>query len=64
MAVKNAAKATRQATVDDDVAEFASLLNATLRNLRSAGPPPSELRDAVDRASLGKRHWPALLQAR
>jgi DNA-binding MarR family transcriptional regulator len=49
------------AAVDDDVAEFAALLSATTRHLKRAGPPPDELREAVERAALGKRHTHALL---
>jgi DNA-binding MarR family transcriptional regulator len=49
------------ATIEQDVAEFVSLLVKTARDLRGAGPPPSQLRDAVERADLGKRHMPVLL---
>lgn len=51
----------RQASVDDDVAEFTSLLATTLRDLKRAGLAPEKLREAMDRASLGNRHMPALL---
>jgi DNA-binding MarR family transcriptional regulator len=47
--------------VQQDVAEFASLLSSTLRDLKSAGPPPSEIREALERSALAKRHMPALL---
>lgn len=50
-----------KATIDDDVAEFTSLLASTLRDLKRAGPAPAQLRDAVESASLGNRHMPALL---
>ncbi len=50
-----------QTSVEEDVAEFASLLSTTLRDLRSAGPPPAGIRDAIERPPLGKRHMPALL---
>jgi DNA-binding MarR family transcriptional regulator len=49
------------ATVEEDVAEFASLLSSTLNDLKSAGPPPLEIREAIDASALGKRHMPALL---
>lgn len=49
------------ATIEQDIAEFVSLLVKTARDLRGAGPPPSLLRDAVERADLGKRHMPVLL---
>jgi DNA-binding MarR family transcriptional regulator len=51
----------QQTTIDDDVAEFTSLLATTLRDLKRAGPAPAQLREAVERASLGNRHMPALL---
>jgi DNA-binding MarR family transcriptional regulator len=50
-----------KATIDDDVAEFTSLLASTLRDLKRAGPAPAQLREAVESASLGNRHMPALL---
>ena len=50
-----------QATIESDIAEFISLLVRTGSDLRRAGPPPAELRDAVERAALGKRHMPALM---
>jgi DNA-binding MarR family transcriptional regulator len=49
------------ASIQDDLTEFAYLLPATLRDLKSAGPPPAGLRDTIERAALGKRHGPALL---
>jgi DNA-binding MarR family transcriptional regulator len=61
MPVKKPPKTESAPSVEDDVAEFASLLSTTLRDLKSTGPPPEEIRDAIDRAPLGKRHMPALL---
>lgn len=55
------AKDQSPASVEEDVAEFASLLSTTLRDLKSAGPPPAGIRDAIERPPLGKRHMPALL---
>jgi DNA-binding MarR family transcriptional regulator len=52
---------TRSRELDADVAEFGSLLAATLRALKSAGPPPAELHDVIAHAALGERHGPALL---
>jgi DNA-binding MarR family transcriptional regulator len=61
MAVKSTTKIEPQTSVQEDLTELTSLLAATLRDLKSASPPPTELADAIDRASLGKRHVPALL---
>jgi DNA-binding MarR family transcriptional regulator len=61
MPVRDNPKLERQSSVQEDVAEFASLLSTTLRDLKSAGPPPLEIREAIERSSLGKRHMPALL---
>jgi DNA-binding MarR family transcriptional regulator len=61
MPVKSKPKSGAAPTVEQDLAEFASLLTATLRDLKTAGPPPIEIRQALERASLGKRHMPTLL---
>ncbi len=61
MTVKSEPKTESAAGVDQDVAEFMSLLTATLRDLKSAGPRPAEINDAFELAGLGKRHMPALL---
>ena len=58
---KLAPRPKSRTTVEEDVAEFASLLSTTLRDLKSAGPPPAGIRDALERPPLGKRHMPALL---
>jgi DNA-binding MarR family transcriptional regulator len=55
------AKDRSPTSVAEDVAEFASLLSTTLRDLKSAGPPPAGIRDAIERPPLRKRHMPALL---
>ena len=51
----------QQPLLESDIAEFALLLGATTRNLKSAGPPPAALRDALQRAGLGPRHMQTLL---
>jgi DNA-binding MarR family transcriptional regulator len=61
MAVKSDPRSEPQTSVQEDLTELTSLLAATLRDLKSASPPPTELADAIDRAPLGKRHVPALL---
>jgi DNA-binding MarR family transcriptional regulator len=61
MAVKSNPNTKLLPSVEEDLAEFASLLSTTLRDLKSAGPPPTEIGEAMERASLGKRHMPALL---
>jgi DNA-binding MarR family transcriptional regulator len=50
-----------EAEIDVQFETLASLLVQTLRSLAAAGPPPVALRDAKERASMGKRHLPALL---
>ena len=61
MAVKSDPKRKSAASVEEDLAEFASLMSTTLNDLKSVGPPPLEIREAIERASLGKRHMRALL---
>ena len=61
MPVRDNPALDRQSSVQQDVAEFASLLSSTLRDLKSAGPPPLEIREAIERSALAKRHMPALL---
>jgi DNA-binding MarR family transcriptional regulator len=41
--------------------ELSSLLGETVRALKHSYPPPQQLREAVERGSLGPRHLPALL---
>lgn len=50
-----------QPAIESDIAEFISLLVRTGSDLRRAGPPPVGLREALERAALGKRHMPALM---
>jgi DNA-binding MarR family transcriptional regulator len=61
MAVKSYPNSKSAPSVQEDLTEFTYLMTTTLRDLKSAGPPPIEIRDALDRAPLGKRHMPALL---
>ena len=44
-----------------DLTELTALLPITLHDLKSAAPAPTEMRDAMERAALGKRHATALL---
>jgi DNA-binding MarR family transcriptional regulator len=61
MPVKGPPKRQREATVEDDLGELASLLGQTFRALKSTRPPPPALHDAAESGDLGKRHLPALL---
>lgn len=61
MAVKNIATKRQHAASDQDVAELTLLLGETLHALKQASPPPDELREALENASLAPRHVPALL---
>ncbi len=61
MTVKSNLKTERRQSVEDDLAELTSLVPITLHDLRSAVPAPMPMRDAMERASLGKRHASALL---
>ena len=61
MAVKSDTKIKHKPTVREDLAEFTSLIAHTMRDLKTVGPPPVEIGEAVEAASLGKRHMPALL---
>ena len=61
MAVKSNPKSELRPSVEDDLAELTSLLPVTLHELKSAVPAPMPMRDAMERASLGKRHATALL---
>ena len=47
-------------SLESDLDELSALVWATFRGLKQSSPPPQVLRDAVDRASLGPRHMPAL----
>jgi DNA-binding MarR family transcriptional regulator len=61
MAVKTEHRAGSSRSVEEDLTELAAVLPATLHDLKSAVPAPMPMRDAMERASLGKRHAPALL---
>jgi DNA-binding MarR family transcriptional regulator len=61
MAVKTEPQIERQTTVEEDLTELTSLLPMTLHDLKDAVPAPMPMRDAMERASLGKRHASALL---
>src|SRR5271167_4581001 len=61
MPVKSDPKSELQPTIEDDFAELTSLLPITLHDLKSSVPAPMPMRDAMERASLGKRHGSALL---
>ncbi len=61
MSLKTNPKTSLRPSVEDDLAELTSLLPVTLHELKSAVPAPMPMRDAMERASLGKRHASALL---
>lgn len=61
MAVKGDPQNELLPSVEDDLAELTALLPVTLHELKSAVPAPMPMRDAMERASLGKRHATALL---
>jgi DNA-binding MarR family transcriptional regulator len=61
MPVKSNPRTELRPSVEDDLAELTSLFPVTLHDLKSAVPAPMPMRDAMERASLGKRHASALL---
>jgi DNA-binding MarR family transcriptional regulator len=61
MAVKSNATTNLQPSAEDDLVELTSLLPVTLHDLKNSVPAPMPMRDAMERASLGKRHASALL---
>jgi DNA-binding MarR family transcriptional regulator len=61
MAVKGKLKTEPGPGVEDDLTELTALFPITLHDLKSAVPAPMPMRDAMERASLGKRHGSALL---
>jgi DNA-binding MarR family transcriptional regulator len=61
MAVKDNLKSETEPSVADDLVELTSLLPVTLNELKSAAPATMPMREAMEGASLGKRHAPALL---
>jgi DNA-binding MarR family transcriptional regulator len=61
MPVKTNPKIESASSLAEDLAELTSLFPVTLHDLKSAVPAPMPMRDAMERASLGKRHASALL---
>jgi DNA-binding MarR family transcriptional regulator len=61
MAVKINPKIESPPSVEDDLTELTALVPVTLHDLKSSVPAPMPMRDAMERASLGKRHASALL---
>ncbi|HEY4451239.1 MAG TPA: MarR family winged helix-turn-helix transcriptional regulator [Solirubrobacteraceae bacterium] len=62
MAVTTSPKSRQQAAeVEQQLSELTALLPVTLHDLKNAAPAPMPMRDAMERASLGKRHASALL---
>jgi DNA-binding MarR family transcriptional regulator len=61
MPVKSNPKTELRPSVEDDLAELTAMLPVTLHDLKSAVPAPMPMRDAMERASLGRRHASALL---
>jgi DNA-binding MarR family transcriptional regulator len=63
MAVKSEPKTEARSGVEDDLVELTALMPVTLHDLKEAVPAPMPMREAMERASLGKRHASALLAA-
>ncbi len=61
MPVKTKPRTEPRPDVEDDLIELTSLVPVTLHDLKSAVPAPMPMRDAMERASLSKRHATALL---
>lgn len=61
MPVKSNPKIERLPSVEDDMAELTSLIPGTLHELKNSVPAPMPMRDAMEHASLGKRHASVLL---
>lgn len=61
MPVKSNPKAALRPSAEDDLAELTSLLPVTLHDLKNSVPAPMPMRDAMERAPLGKRHASVLL---
>jgi DNA-binding MarR family transcriptional regulator len=61
MAVKSNSQTAGRQSVEEDLSELTAMLPVTLNDLKSAAPATMPMRDAMERASLGKRHAPALL---
>jgi DNA-binding MarR family transcriptional regulator len=61
MAVNSDPSTEPRPNVEEELAVLTALVPVTLHDLRSAVPAPMPMRDAMERASLGKRHASALL---
>src|ERR1700733_3136646 len=61
MPVKSNPKTEPRPSVEDDMAELTSLIPVTLHELKNSVPAPMPMRDAMEHASLGKRHATVLL---
>src|SRR5256714_2954748 len=61
MAVNTKPRSEHPSGVEDDLTELAAILPVTLHDLKVAVPAPMPMRDAMERASLTKRHASALL---
>jgi DNA-binding MarR family transcriptional regulator len=61
MAVKGNLRSAPRSDTSSDLAELVSLMAFTIHHVKSAAPAPMPMRDAMERASLGKRHATALL---
>jgi len=61
MPVKSNPKTELRPSVEDDLVELTALLPVTLHELKNSVPAPMPMRDAMERASLGKRHANVLL---
>jgi DNA-binding MarR family transcriptional regulator len=61
MAVTTNPKTKQTTDVERQLSELTALLPVTLHDLKNAVPAPMPMRDAMERASLGKRHASALL---
>jgi DNA-binding MarR family transcriptional regulator len=61
MPVKSKPHTESQPDVDEELIELTSLLPITLHDLKTGAPAPMPMREAIERAALGKRHASALL---
>lgn len=48
-------------SIEEDLSSFVMLFGPTIRRLKSAGPPPAGVREALDAAGLGPRHFSTLV---
>jgi DNA-binding MarR family transcriptional regulator len=61
MAVKISPNTKPAPDLEEELSELTALLPVTLHDLKNAVPAPMPMRDAMEAASLGKRHASALL---